>query len=301
MSFDQDSVDSHFQLSVPLQPPAHPVHMGDEVLSFERPMIMGILNVTDNSFYEKSRCMSHEAIRQRAREIAVQGGDIVDLGACSTKPGSEPIAAQEEEERILQAIEIIREEAPGLPISIDTYRASVARAAIEKGNAEIINDIASGEMDPEMLPLVAEKNIPYILTHIQGTPTTMQQNPQYEDLMAELIQFFSLKIMKLREMGASNLILDPGFGFGKTVEHNYAILRNLDLFHELGLPILVGVSRKNMIYRPLDVTPIEALPGTQVVNTIALLHGAHILRVHDVLPAVQAVRLAEKYFEQPRW
>lgn len=277
------------------------LRIGDRLMAFDEPVVMGILNVTEDSFYSGCRCTDTEAIDARVRKIVDEGAAIIDVGACSTRPGSEPVAPGLEAERVMAAVERIRAIAPAIPISVDTYRASVARRAIEEGGVEIINDIASGGMDDEMFPLIAQTKVGYVLTHIQGTPTTMQQAPRYDDLMSEMLQFFAQRVMRLLQMGADNLIIDPGFGFGKTLEQNYEILKNLRFFGELGFPVLAGMSRKSMLNKLLGTTPAEALEATQSVNTIALRNGARILRVHDVRPAVQAVKICRMYESRPEW
>lgn len=277
------------------------LRLGERLMPFDTPVVMGILNVTEDSFYSGCRCTDREALEARVRQIVDEGAAIIDVGGCSTRPGSEPVSPEVEVERVLIAVERVRALNDKIPISVDTYRASVARRAIEEAGVEIINDIASGEMDPEMFPLVAETKVGYILTHIQGTPTTMQQAPHYEDMMSEILNFFAQRVMRLQQMGADNLIIDPGFGFGKTVAQNYEILRNLRMFGEFGFPVLAGMSRKSMLNRLLGITPAGALEATQSVDTIALLNGAHILRVHDVLPAVQAVKIYQMYQAQPCW
>ncbi len=275
--------------------------MGGEVAEYQRPLVMGILNVTDDSFYPPSRIQGEEAVRRRVEQIIAEGGDIVDVGACSTRPGSTPPTVEQELERLRMAVAIIRSVREDFPISIDTYRASVADSLLEEFGVEIINDVSAGEMDPEMFDVVAKWRVPYILTHIQGTPLNMQADPHYDDVIAELIDFFSERLDRLTSLGLTDLIVDPGFGFGKTIDHNYTILKNLDAFRMLGCPILAGLSRKSMLYRLLDITPEEALPATQSVDTIALLNGADMLRVHDVLPAAQAVAIHMAYSRQPNF
>lgn len=278
-----------------------PLNLGGRVMDFSRPKVMGILNVTNDSFYAGSHCVGEQAIRQRVQTIVAEQGDLVDIGACSTRPGSLPVTPEDELSRVLQACAIVRELAPELPISIDTYRASVAQAAIEQYHVEMINDISGGDMDSEMFPLIVKTQVAYIITHIKGTPQTMQQNPTYDNLMEEVMQFFTTRILALRRQGFANIMVDLGFGFGKTIDHNYELLRNQQVFHELGHPILTGVSRKSMIYKLLGNTPEEALAGTQTVDTIALFHGADMLRVHDVKEARQAIDIAMRFKQQPRW
>ncbi|PIE83904.1 MAG: dihydropteroate synthase [Bacteroidia bacterium] len=278
--------------------PTSSLNLGGRIVSCQRPLVMGILNVTDNSFYPGSRTPSPDAIRSRVEQIVAEGGDIVDVGACSTRPGSTPPTVDQELERLRMAISIVRELKPDLPISVDTYRASVADRLLEEFAVEMVNDVSAGEMDPEMFDVVAKWRVPYVLTHIQGTPLDMQTKPHYDDVVAELIDFFSERVERLTALGLCDLIVDPGFGFGKTIDHNYTLLKNLAAFRILGCPILAGLSRKSMLYRLLDISPDEALHATQTVDTIALLNGADILRVHDVLPAVQAVRIHEVYRRQ---
>ena len=251
---------------------------------------MGILNATPDSFYDGGKNNSIEAALQRAEEILTQGGDIVDIGAASTRPGATEISIDEELERLLPVVKAIATEFPDAIISVDTYRAVVAEEAIKAG-AHIINDIAGGTMDAAMFATVAKLHVPYILMHIQGTPQTMQQNPEYTNVVAEVLLSLSQKINELKRLGVADIIVDPGFGFGKTTEHNYQLLSNLRQLQLLGCPILAGVSRKGMIYKPLGLTASEALPGTIAANTIALEKGAAILRVHDVKEAVEAVTL----------
>lgn len=278
-----------------------PLRLGNKEITFERPLVMGILNVTEDSFYGGCRSTAPGAIHARVVEIIEQGADLIDVGACSSRPGSVPVPEDVEKERINETLDIIHAVDTQIPISVDTYRAEVAKLAIEKHQVDIINDISGGEMDENMLPLIAETNVGYVVTHMQGTPTTMQQNPEYDDVMDDLLQFFAQKVMALKKMGADNIILDPGFGFGKTLAHNYTILKNLDAFTEFGHPILAGISRKRMITQLLDVATEDALYGTQAADVLALVNGATILRVHDVLPAVHAVRVFQAYREQPEW
>lgn len=284
-----------------IHPTLHTLKLGGELLHFDTPQVMAILNVTHNSFYAPSQCHTPHDIEARTLAILDEGAHIIDIGACSTKPGSLPVTPEVELQQLRQAITIVRQHAPHMPLSIDTYRAAVAEPLLEEFGPLIINDISSGEMDAGMFPLIAKWQVPYILTHIQGTPTNMQQNPHYNDVVSEVLAFFSERINKLQSLGAANLIIDPGFGFGKTITHNYTLLRNLSAFHTLGYPILAGVSRKSMIYKILQNTPQEALHGTQTVNTLALLQGASILRVHDVTPALHAVQIVNTYIQQPEW
>lgn len=254
------------------------------------PQVMGILNVTPDSFYADSRCAGEEAIRQRVRRIRQEGATMLDLGGYSSRPGADDVSPAEEWQRLKPAIEIAREEWPEAIISVDTFRADVARRAVEAG-ADIVNDISGGDMDPEMFPAVAELHTPYILMHMQGTPKDMQQAPCYVDVMSEVFRSLGERVEVLHEMGVADVVLDPGFGFGKTLEQNYRMMARLGEFRLLGCPLLVGISRKSMIYRLLGCTPEQALNGTTVLHTVALMNGANILRVHDVREAVEAVKI----------
>ena len=266
------------------------INVRGRLVSLDKPLVMGILNTTPDSFYAESRCQDTEAIRARIRQIRDEGAAMIDIGAYSSRPGADDVSAQEELARLLPAIALTREEWPDAIISIDTFRADVARKAIETG-ADIINDIAGGEMDEKMFETVAELHVPYILMHMQGTPSDMQQNPQYDDVMCEVFRSLGQRVECLHEMGIADIIIDPGFGFGKTIEQNYTMLRRLNEFTLLGCPILVGISRKSMVYKPLGTTPQGALAGTIALDAIALTKGANILRVHDVKEAVQTVKL----------
>lgn len=258
---------------------------------FDRPLVMGILNATPDSFYAGCRTTDEGAISARVSEIVEQGGDIIDIGAYSTRPGAADVDAAEELARLRQAVTIVRRVAPQVITSVDTFRASVARAAVEELGIDIINDVSGGSLDGDMFATVAALKVPYILMHMRGTPATMQSLTQYQDVTAEVVAHLATRIAQLRDMGAGDIISDPGFGFSKTLEQNYEMLAGLEQFHTLGVPLLVGVSRKSMIYKLLGATPHEALNGTTVVNTLALAAGAHILRVHDVREAVEACKI----------
>ena len=251
---------------------------------------MGILNVTPDSFFATSRCRSEEEIRQRVCMMRREGATMVDIGAYSSRPGAEEVSVEEELRRLLPAIGIVREEWPDAIISVDTFRAEVARQAVEAG-ADIINDISGGEMDKDMFRTVAELHVPYILMHMQGTPQDMQKAPHYDNLMCEVFRSLGERVEELHEMDVADVIVDPGFGFGKTMAQNYEMMARLREFRLLGCPILVGISRKSMVYRLLDTTPEESLNGTTALNTIALMNGASILRVHDVREAVEAIKI----------
>lgn len=256
------------------------------LLDFNRPWIMGILNVTPDSFYAGCRTLDEDGIRARVHTIRDEGADCIDIGACSTRPGSEPVDAHTEWSRLEDAIRIVRAEWPDAIISVDTFRAGVARKSVAAG-ADIINDISGGTLDDNMFDTVAELRVPYILTHTRATPATMQQCTEYDDVVADVITELAFRLKELRKRGVCDIIIDPGFGFAKDTEQNYRLLASLDEIRRIGLPVLVGLSRKSMIWRPLGITPGEALPGTIALNTFALLHGASILRVHDVAAAVQ--------------
>ena len=272
------------------QPPFF-INLNGTLTDISKPRVMGILNVTPDSFYAASRQQTDDGISTRVREMLEAGADMIDVGAYSSRPGADDVSADEEMRRLAHALDILRRTAPEAVVSVDTFRAQVARRCVEDFGVQIINDISGGELDGGMFEAVAELQVPYILMHMKGTPRTMQQNPHYDDLMAEMLQYFGHKTELLHEMGVNDIILDPGFGFAKTMAHNYELMRRLQDLRVLGLPLLVGVSRKSMIYRLLDTQPEEALNGTTVLNTIALLKGANILRVHDVRAAVEAVRI----------
>lgn len=266
------------------------INVRGRFVSLDEPQVMGILNVTPDSFFATSRCRSEEEIRQRVCMMRREGATMVDIGAYSSRPGAEEVSVEEELRRLLPAVGIVREEWPDAIISVDTFRAEVARQAVEAG-ADIINDISGGEMDKDMFRTVAELHVPYILMHMQGTPQDMQKAPHYDNLMCEVFRSLGERVEELHEMGVADVIVDPGFGFGKTMAQNYEMMARLGEFRLLGCPILVGISRKSMIYRLLDATPEESLNGTTALNTIALMNGASILRVHDVKEAVEAVKI----------
>ena len=273
----------------------HTLRINNQLTTLNRPLVMGILNVTPDSFFAASRTSATDAeqLRLRVRNMLDEGADIIDIGAYSTRPGADEVSADEEMRRLATALDIVRQEAPDAWLSVDTFRAEIAQNCVRDYGVNLINDISGGTLDRAMFHTVARLGVPYVLMHLQGTPRTMQLDPHYDDPVAEVIEWLARRAQRLRELGAHDIILDPGFGFGKTLEHNYALLDKLDYFHELEMPLLVGVSRKSMIYRLLETDPDQALNGTTVVNTIALLKGAHILRVHDVRAAVEAVRIVE--------
>jgi dihydropteroate synthase len=255
---------------------------------------MGILNITPDSFYEKSRFWNIDEILQQAGKMLEEGAVILDIGGQSTRPGSQPVSAQQEMERILPAIEAIHKQFPEAFISVDTYVATVAAAAVQSG-ACIVNDISGGHLDEEMLPTVAALNTPFICMHIKGTPATMQQLASYKNVSLEVLDFFIQQTEKCRQVGIHDIILDPGFGFAKTIQHNFELLKNLSCFTMLKRPVMVGISRKSTIYKTLNITAGQALNGSTVLHTIALLNGANILRVHDVKEAVEAIAMVQAY------
>lgn len=259
------------------------------LLRVERPMIMGIINVTPDSFWEGSRAADADSIAGRAAAMIADGADIIDLGACSTRPGAETCDAATEEARIAVGVEAVRSVSADIPLSVDTFRASVARSAVEHG-ADIVNDISGGDLDPEMMPTVASLHVPYIIMHMRGTPATMQSMCDYpEGVVTEVVADLSRKIERFRLAGVADIIADPGLGFAKTVGQNYELLRSTAEIGELlGTPVLIGLSRKSMLTRPLGITAAEALEATTAANTLALVNGAAILRVHDVKAAVEA-------------
>ena len=261
-------------------------------MPLDPPLIMGILNVTEDSFFDGGQYLTEDAVVDRVGGMLAAGADIIDIGAVSTRPGAQDLPEQEEIDRIRRAVTLVHGRFPEAVISVDTWRASVARAAVPCG-AHIINDVSGGTFDPDMIPTIGQLQVPYILMHTPEKPDTMQQHTDYEDILAEMIQFFGQQIEKLHEAHVHDIILDPGFGFGKTLEQNYFVLKNMDAFQEFDLPILVGISRKSMIYKLLGTTPDNALNGTTVVNTLALMKGAHILRVHDVKEAVEVRKIVE--------
>ena len=269
------------------------INVNGSLLDLSQPRVMGILNVTPDSFYAGSRTQTEAEIVRRVKQIVSEGAAIIDIGAYSSRPNADNVSAREEMERLRMGLKILFEIQPDAVVSVDTFRADVARMCVEEYGVAIINDIAAGEMDADMFHTVAALNVPYIMMHMQGTPQSMQQHPHYDNLLEEVLLYFARKVQQLRDLGVKDIILDPGFGFGKTIEHNYELLSHLEEFCIFKLPLLVGVSRKSMIYRLLDITPQEALNGTTVLDTICLLKGADILRVHDVKEAVETVRIVQ--------
>lgn len=275
----------------------HTLNLRGKLYSLCEPKIMGILNVTPDSFYAESRTSDEEHIAARVQQLMDDGADMIDIGGYSSRPGADDVSPEEEMNRLCRGLRVVRRLYPEVPISVDTFRADVARMCVEEEGADIINDISGGMMDRQMFRTVARLGVPYILMHMQGTPDTMQQAPHYDNLRREVMLYFAERIDRLCQMGAKDIIVDPGFGFGKTLEHNYELFHHLDDFNLFNLPLLVGISRKSMIYKLLGGTPQTSLNGTTVLNTIALMKGVHILRVHDVKEAVEAKRIVMKMKE----
>ncbi len=272
------------------------INVKGELIEISRPWVMGILNVTPDSFYEASRCDLTEKIENRVMQMLSEGADVIDIGAYSTRPGAAEVSAEEELARLKIGMAIVRRLAPDVLTSVDTFRADVAARCVEELGVNMVNDVSGGELDKDMFKTVARLRVPYVVMHMRGTPATMQQLTQYDDVTAEVLESLARKIDSLHQMGVADVIADPGFGFSKTVDQNYEMLSQLNAFTALDVPLLVGVSRKSMIYKYLDVTAGDALNGTTVLNTLALLQGAHILRVHDVKAASEAVKLVMKTY-----
>jgi dihydropteroate synthase len=264
-----------------------------KLIDVSSPKVMGILNITPDSFFDGGKYKNEADILFQTEKMLNEGATFIDVGAYSSRPGAAHISEKEELSRILPVIDLLVKNFPEIIISVDTFRSEIAKKTIENG-AAIINDISGGKMDENMFQTVAELQVPYILMHMLGTPQNMQQNPVYKDVTKEIIRFFSEQIFKLHQLKVNDIIIDMGFGFGKTIAHNYELLQNLSLFQSLDAPILVGVSRKSMLYKPLEISANEALNATTVANTIALLNGANILRVHDVKEAVEAIKIVNQ-------
>lgn len=269
----------------------HTLNLRGRLLELREPQIMGILNVTPDSFYSDSRTPDEAHITERVRQMMDEGADMIDIGGYSSRSGADDVTPEEEMDRLRRGLRIVRELYPEVPVSVDTFRADVARMCIEEEGADIINDISGGMMDRQMFRTVARLGVPYILMHMQGTPDTMQVAPHYDNLRREVMLYFAERIDRLCQMGAKDIIVDPGFGFGKTLEHNYELMNHLEDFAVFNLPLLVGISRKSMIYKLTGGTPQTSLNGTTVLNTISLVKGAHILRVHDVKAAAEAKQI----------
>jgi dihydropteroate synthase len=267
-----------------------------QLIDLSTPKIMGILNVTPNSFYDGGKFTLSENGLSQVGKMLDEGATFIDIGAYSSKPNSEFVSEEEERNRILPVVQGILKQFPDALLSIDTFRNGIAAVCIENG-AAIINDISAGNLDEKMMEVVAKYNVPYIMMHMRGTPQNMQSQTNYENIIKEMLFYFSEKVNKARSLGINDLIIDPGFGFAKTLEQNYEVLQNFECFKILDLPLLAGISRKSMVYKPLGLTANEALNGTTVLNTIALSKGANILRVHDVKEAVECVKLFERSYK----
>jgi dihydropteroate synthase len=270
------------------------INTGGKLLDLEIPKVMGIINITPDSFYKGSRYTTDQQILKAATRMLEEGADIIDVGGYSSRPGAKVVSREEESSRVLKAVRLISREHPDAIISVDTFRADVAREAVIECGAHMINDISGGDSDDKMFFVVENLNVPYIMMHMRGDPRTMQDNPVYEDVVADILKWFSERIFRLKSAGVRDIIIDPGFGFGKTVDHNFELLRRLGDFAIAGLPVLIGVSRKSMIWKTLGINADEALNGTTALNSVALTNGADILRVHDVKEAVQTIQLITK-------
>ena len=270
------------------------INVNGRLMDLTEPQVMGILNVTPDSFYAGSRTETEKEIIERLHQMTNEGASIIDMGAYSSRPNAEHITAEEEMNRLRTGLNLVQKYQPEAVVSVDTFRADVAKMCVEEYGVAIINDISAGNMDASMFRTVAQLGVPYIIMHMQGTPQNMQTNPHYDNLLKEVFLYFAERVQKLRDLGVKDIIIDPGFGFGKTLEHNYELMNHLDEFRIFELPLLVGISRKSMIYKLLGTTPEEALNGTTVLNTVAVMKGANILRVHDVKAAKEAITLVEK-------
>ncbi len=269
------------------------LRINGKILELSDPKIMGILNVTPDSFYDGGRYTSEQRIIEKVRQMVTEGADFIDIGAFSSRPGAAPVSENEEIKRLEPALKAIRKLYPDIILSVDTFRSGIAKFAVDNFGVNMINDIFAGTADGNMYHAVADLGVPYIMMHMKGTPQDMQKNPAYENVTKEILMFFSEKLSQIRHTGVNDVIIDPGFGFGKTIEHNYTLLKQLDAFKIFELPVLVGVSRKSFIYKVLNTVPEESLNGTTVLNTIALMNGANILRVHDVKEAKEVIKITQ--------
>ncbi|GDX44247.1 dihydropteroate synthase [Bacteroidota bacterium] len=269
------------------------LHSGNDTLKIESPLIMGVVNCTPDSFYAASRTTTIDQAKAMIEQMVEEGVDILDIGGRSSRPESQEISEKEEIQRVAEIISFVVKKFPSLWISIDTTKASVAKFAVDKG-CRIVNDISAGNMDPLMLETVADLKVPFVCMHMQGTPDTMQKNPTYNLITEEIVDFFAKKITQLELIGIDQVIIDPGFGFGKTIEHNYQLIKEIDRFVHFNKPLLVGISRKSMIYKLLNSTPEDSLNGTNALNMFALMKGANILRVHDVRPAKEIIQIFQQ-------
>lgn len=273
------------------------INVNGHLLMLDRPMVMGILNITPDSFYSGSRKQTEEDIRNRVEQLVSEGADLIDVGAYSSRPGADDVSVEEEMARLRHGLGLLRKVASDAIVSVDTFRADVAAMCVEEYGVSVVNDISAGDLDERMAETVARLRVPYIIMHMQGTPQTMQQEPKYGDVLHDVLASLARRVGELHDKGIPDIIIDPGFGFGKTLEQNYRLMEHLEKFHLLDSPLLVGVSRKSMVYRLLGVTPEEALNGTTSLHTVALMKGAHILRVHDVEACRQCVEIVNKLRE----
>lgn len=270
------------------------INVNGRLMNLSEPRVMGILNVTPDSFYAGSRAETEKDIIERLYQIVNEGASIIDIGAYSSRPRAAEVSTKEEISRLRTVLELVRKHQPDAVVSIDTFRSDVAKMCVEEYGVAIINDISAGQMDKQMFATIAQLGVPYIIMHMKGTPQDMQTAPHYDNLLKEVFYYFSEKVQKLRDLGVKDIIIDPGFGFGKTLRHNYELMNHLEEFSLFELPLLIGISRKSMIHKLLNIKPEEALNGTTVLNTIALQKGAHILRVHDVKAATEAVKIVSQ-------
>ena len=268
------------------------INIKGELIDLSKPKIMGILNLTPDSFYDGGRYNKIEKALKQTDSMIEAGAYFIDVGACTTKPGAKPVTVEVEKKRLLPVLEKLTKTHPETHFSIDTFRSSVAVDALDRG-AAMINDISGGQFDNKMMSTIGSYNVPYVLMHTSGAPENMQKNPKYKNVVKEIIYYFSNKIQSAYKAGINDIIIDPGFGFGKTIYHNYEILKNLKFFQNFELPLMIGLSRKSMIYKKLGISPDEALNGSTVLNTVALINGANILRVHDVTQAKECVDLLQ--------
>ncbi|HBL77407.1 MAG: dihydropteroate synthase [Bacteroidetes bacterium GWF2_42_66] len=275
----------------------HTIQLNGEIIDLKDPIVMGILNLSPDSFFDGGKYKNEKKILARAEEILEQGATFIDIGAVSTRPGASDVSTKTELDRLMPAVCAIRKKFPAARLSVDTFRSWVAVRVIEECGPCMVNDISGGNFDVHMFETIGKLDVPYVLMHIQGTPQTMQEEPEYDDIIKEISNFFTEKVKRLTKCGVKDVIIDPGFGFGKTLDDNYELLNRLDAFKVFQLPLLVGVSRKSMIASLLGHTPADSLNGTSVVNTLSLVAGADILRVHDVREAVEAVRIYKKLKE----
>jgi dihydropteroate synthase len=286
----------NFSTSEPLLSKNLSLNLRGTIMDLSTPRLMGIINATPDSFYSGSRVPEPGEAVEKAREMIGQGVDILDVGAVSSRPGSGVISEEEELNRLSPVLHALREEFPEFPLSVDTWRSGVARSVCERFGIHIINDISAGNLDAEMFATIAQLQVPYIMMHMQGTPSTMQEDPSYENVVDDLLQFFAERVYKLKRLGVNDIIVDPGFGFGKTLEQNYRLLREFESFQILELPLMAGISRKSMIYKVLDSDPDHALNGTTAAHMALLMKGTNLLRVHDVAAAKETLKIFRQIY-----